>query len=116
MERSSKPELTRRINRAFSLLEQGLAQGQVVEALKRELGVSEIQAYRYVQQARQNIALLPIPELTKTFTVKLAHSLIEKVRDFSRSESIPISHVVSDALEDFLNQKGDGQEEGQQAN
>lgn len=114
MKRSSKAELTQRINRAFSLLEQGLAQNQVKEALKIEFGISDVQAYRYVHQAKGNITILPIPEATKVFTVKLAPGVIEQLRGFSQSKGLTISRVVSQALEDFLNKKEHGQEKGYQ--
>jgi len=111
MERASKPELAQRINRAFSLLEKKVAHQQVIQLLKEEFGVSDIQAYRYIQQAKKNTTLLPIPESTKIFTTKLALSLIAKIKVFSKSVGIPINQVISHALEDYLTKQGNGQKE-----
>ncbi|MCB0550266.1 MAG: hypothetical protein H6573_00170 [Lewinellaceae bacterium] len=86
----------------------------MIKELSAEFGVSATQAYRYVQQARQNQGLVPIPAPKEVFTVKLAPGLIEQIRSFSQAKGISISGLVSQALKDFLKQKGDGQEKGQQ--
>jgi hypothetical protein len=114
MKRAPKPELTRRVNRAFTLLNQGLGQDQVIKVLITELGVSNTQAYRYVQQAIQNGKSVPIPELKEVFTVKLAPSLIDQIRSFSQIRNISISGLVSHALEDFLKRKKNGPQKRRQ--
>ena len=83
-----------------------------MESLKTEFGVSDVQAYRYVHQARQNEGLVPIPEATKVFTIKLSPRIIEQVRGFSQAKGISISQVVSQALDDFLNKTEHGQKKG----
>lgn len=105
MERSSKQKFTERINRAFILLKKKIPQREIIQILTKEYGVSEIQAYRYTQQAKTQTELLPVPEQTKTFTIKLRHSLIDRIRSFSKSVGKPTSHVVSQALEDYLKRK-----------
>jgi len=115
MKRSSKSELAQRINRAFLLLEQQVASQQVIQIVSKEFSVSEIQAYRYVQQAKKNTALLPVPESTKIFTTNLADHLIDRIKLVSKSKELPINQVVSQALEDYLNQQGYGQEKEEQA-
>ncbi len=114
MKRSPKSELTRRINRAFTLLEQGLAQDQVIKELITENGVSNTQAYRYVQQAILNGKPIPIPESKEVFTVKLTPSLIDQIRSFSQIRNISISGLVSHALEDFLKRKKNGPQKRRQ--
>ncbi len=114
MKRSPKSELTRRINRAFGLLNQGFSQDQMIKQLSTEYGVSSTQAYRYLQQARQNGEPVPVPETKEVFTVKLPHSLINQIRRFSEIKGISISGLVSQALEDFLKRKKYGQRENQQ--
>ena len=59
MERASKPELAQRINQAFSLMEKGLHSDQIIQQLQQEFGVSQIQAYRYLQRAKKNKASSP---------------------------------------------------------
>jgi len=111
MERASKTELAKRINRAFLLLKNNLSSQQIILTLQKEFGVSEIQAYRYVQQAKKSTSLLPVPESTKIFTTKLAYSLIHRVRAFSKLAGIPITQVISQALETYLKQAENGQKE-----
>ncbi len=106
--RSGNSELTRRINRAFDLLNRGLVQDQVIKHLTSQYGVSITQAYRYVQQARLNGKLVAIPESKEVFTVKLAPSLINQIRSFSQIKRISISGLVSQALEDFLKLRKNG--------
>ena len=53
MERSQNTELAKRINQAYALLNKDRSQSQVVEHLIKRYGVSQIQAYRYVQQAKE---------------------------------------------------------------
>ncbi len=114
MRRSSKSELAQRINRAFLLLEQQVSSHQVIQIVKEEFSVSQIQAYRYVQQAKKNTALLPVPESTRLFTTKLTDSLIDQIKLASKSMEMPINQVISQALEDYLNQQGYGQEKEEQ--
>ena len=114
MKRASKPQLAQRINRAFLLLEQQVAPQLVIQIVKEEFSVSQIQAYRYVQQARKLNTLLPVPEPTRLFTTKLPHDLIERLKRIAKSIGIPINHLISQALEDFLKKQENGQKKEEQ--
>lgn len=105
MERSQNSELAKRINQAFILLNKGKESSQIVEHLKKKYGVSHIQAYRYVQQAKHNNGKVGIPENAVVFTVKQPPTLISRVKKFARSQGLPISKVVRTALEEFLAKK-----------
>lgn len=72
-------------------------------------GVSKVQAYRYVQQAKKNKEYIAIPETSVVFTVKLPPRLTQGIRNFASSKGLPISKVVSTALEDFLDKRDHGQ-------
>ena len=109
MKRSHKPELAERINLAFTLLRKKIPDSQIVNQLMEKFGVSKIQAYRYVQQAKANKGPIAIPETSVVFTVKLPPSLIKRVRNFASFKGISISKVVRTALEDFLSKKDHGQ-------
>lgn len=102
MERSQNSELVKRINQAFILLHKGTDSSQIVERLVKKYGVSQIQAYRYVQQAKENNGKMAIPETAVVFTVKLPPTLINRVKKFARSKGLPISKMVRTALEEFL--------------
>jgi predicted DNA binding CopG/RHH family protein len=109
MKRSHKPELAERVNLAFTLLREAIPDYQIMNHLMEKFGVSKIQAYRYVQQAKANKGPIAIPETSVVFTVKLPPSLIERVRNFASFKGISISRVVRVALEDFLAKKDHGQ-------
>ena len=109
MERSQNPELSRRINQAFTLLKEGISHSQIVIRLTNMFGISKVQAYRYLQQAKQNKESIQIPENSVVFTVKLPPTLIKRIKLFARSKGTSISKVVKAALEEFLAKKDHGQ-------
>jgi predicted DNA binding CopG/RHH family protein len=80
----------------------------VIEYLIKKYGVSQIQAYRYVQQAKEMSGKMAIPETSVVFTVKIPPSLITRIRRFASSKGLSISKVVRAALEDFLAKKDHG--------
>jgi predicted nucleotidyltransferase len=102
MERSQNSELVKRVNEAFILLGTGMTQSQIVSNLAERFGTSKIQAYRYIQQAKNHQQKLPVPENSIVFTIKLPPSLIERVRTFADTKAMTMSKVVREALEDFL--------------
>ena len=108
MERSQNSELARRINQAYVLLQKEKPLPQIVERLMEMYGVSQIQAYRYVQQAKENNGKLAVPEASVVFTVKQPPSLINRVKKFAKYKGISISKVVRAALEEFLAKKDHG--------
>lgn len=108
MERAQNSELAKRINHAYVLLKKEKPQSQIVERLIELYGVSQIQAYRYIQQAKENDGKVAIPEATEVFTVKLPISLINRIRKFARSKGMSISNVVRTALEEFLGKREHG--------
>jgi hypothetical protein len=101
-------ELAQRINQAFTLLGKGLSSAEVLDALTKRYGVSRVQAYRYVQVAKKNQGLVPIPESSVVFTVKLGPSLIKLVKSTASSMGLSISTVVKMALEEFLSKPDRG--------
>jgi predicted DNA binding CopG/RHH family protein len=109
MKRSQKSELAERINLAFTLLKKELPDSQIVNQLMEKFGVSKIQAYRYVQQAKSNKEPMAVPETSIVFTVKLPPSLINQIRSFASFKGMSISRVVRTALEDFLAKIDHGQ-------
>ncbi len=105
MERSQNSELAKRINQAFTLLQREKPQPQIVERLMQQYGVSQIQAYRYIQLAREINEKMAIPESSVVFTVKLPPTLIRRIKKLSGSKGLSISKVVHTALEEFLAKK-----------
>jgi predicted regulator of amino acid metabolism with ACT domain len=105
MERSQNSELAKRINQAFTMLQKDKPQPQIVERLMQKYGVSQIQAYRYIQLAKEINEKMAIPESSVVFTVKLPPTLINRIKKLSGSKGLSISKVVHTALEEYLAKK-----------
>ncbi|GAC1591482.1 MAG: hypothetical protein NVS3B8_05210 [Chitinophagaceae bacterium] len=105
MKRSQNPELAKRINHAFTRLQKKKLQPQIVQEFMNKYAVSQIQAYRYIQLAREINEKMAIPESSVVFTVKLPPTLIRRIKKLSGSKGLSISKVVHTALEEFLAKK-----------
>ncbi len=66
--------------------------------LAQDCSISPRQAYRYLEQAQRLREPLPLSEAKLAFTVKLPHSLVQRVRTFAAAKGLSISEVVSRAL------------------
>ena len=109
MKRSQNGELAKRINHAYGLLKKDKPQSGVITHLMKMYGVSQTQAYRYIQQAKQINGKMAIPETSVVFTVKLPPSLIGRVKKLAGLKGMTISKLVKSALEEFLTKKDHGQ-------
>jgi hypothetical protein len=98
MPRASEAEKAERLNRARLLLRQVDQFSDAVARLARDCSISPRQAYRYLEQARHLKAPVPPHESKLAFTVKLPHSLIQRVRAYAMAKGWSISEVVSRAL------------------
>jgi hypothetical protein len=96
-----------RVNAAAELLSQGLEAPEAARALARRYRVSERQARRYLERAVASGQIL-VPAPKKVFTVKLEEAVGRRIRGYARSVGRPISEVVSEALEEFLDQRRAG--------
>jgi hypothetical protein len=107
MPRASKAQKAQRLNRARELLRHFEERPEAVTELARECSISLRQAHRYIQQAQQLKHPIPVSEGKLAFTVKLPRSLIQRVRLYSRARKLPLSEVVTRALQTLL-QRGRG--------
>lgn len=98
MPRASDAQKAERLNRARVLLRQVAQLSEAVERLARDCSISPRQAYRYLEQAQQLKRPIPPGEAKLAFTVKLPHSLIQRVRAYATRKQLSISEVVSRAL------------------
>jgi hypothetical protein len=98
MGRANEAQKAERLNRARILLRQVEQLPEAVERLARDCSISSRQAYRYLQQAQRLKQPVPVSEPKLAFTVKLPHSLIQRVRLYASVKRISISEVVSRAL------------------
>ena len=69
-------------------------------------GLSKRQAYRYLSEAQEHVQPLPIPEPKIAFTVKLPQRLVETLHARAQAHNQPLSKLVTEALETFLQQPG----------
>jgi hypothetical protein len=89
------------VNRARTLLgERSLA--ETVRALRAEHRLSERQARRYVNAAREMPEGVAVPERTAVFTVRLAPSLIAALRERAGSNGQTLSATVAEATRLYL--------------
>ena len=98
MPRASETQKAERLNRARDLLRQLDQLPEAVEQLAQGCSISPRQAYRYLEQAQQLKGPVPLGEAKLAFTVKLPHSLIQRVRRYATAKRLSISEVVSRAL------------------
>jgi hypothetical protein len=98
MPRASDAQKAERLNRARVLLRQVDQLSEAVERLARDCSISPRQAYRYLEQAQQLKVPVAPGEAKLAFTVKLPHSLIQRVRAYATRKQLSISEVVSQAL------------------
>lgn len=103
--------MARRVNAAVSLLAQGLEIADAARQLARAQDLSERQARRYVEQAREG-GKLQVPDAKVVFTVKLSARTARKVRRYARRTGRTISAVVEDALTAFIARGGAGGRSG----
>jgi predicted DNA-binding transcriptional regulator YafY len=96
--RASEIQRTERLNRARDLLLRADQLSDAAEQLAQDCSISPRQAYRYLQQAQRLKAPIPPSETKLAFTVKLPHSLVQRVRAFAAAKGLSISEVVSRAL------------------
>jgi len=98
MPRASDVEKAERLNRAWALLRQVDQLSDAVEQLAQACSISPRQAWRYIEQAQQLKGPVPPGEARLAFTVKLPHSLVQRVRAYAATKRLSISEVVSRAL------------------
>lgn len=94
-------ESARRINAAVELLAMGLSVPEAARQLGLQHQISERQARRYIDRARQ-VGSVEVPEPKLVFTVKLSGALVGRVRGYAQVRQRTLSSIVAQALEEFL--------------
>src|SRR5258708_16132389 len=98
MPRASESQKAERLNRARDLLLHVDQLSDAVEQLAQDCSISPRQAYRYLEQAQRLKQPVPPSEAKLSFTVKLPHSPIRRVRTLAAAKRLSITEVVSRAL------------------
>ncbi|MGH9102442.1 MAG: ribbon-helix-helix protein, CopG family [Acidimicrobiales bacterium] len=99
--RARADQVARRINTAAELLASGSDPTEAIRVLARRHRLSERQARRYVERARDQGAIA-VPRPNVVFTVKIPADLARRVRRAARTTGQSISATVSQALREFL--------------
>jgi predicted HicB family RNase H-like nuclease len=105
--RARADQVAKRINTATELLESGLDVIDATRDLARRHRLSERQARRYVERARDEGAV-EVPRAKIVFTVKVPAGLARRVRRVARATGQSISALVSEALVEFLDRHHGG--------
>ncbi len=106
MRRATGSEHAERLNLAFGWLRQGLSPSETAERLAVAAQISQRQAHRYVEQARQLKAPVPAVEAKIVFTVKLPELLVERLHRYAEATGETLSEIVARALWSVLRRGG----------
>lgn len=107
--KSTKAELTQRINAALLLTRKHRSTSEAADIMVEQYNISKRQAYRYVEQAGKIGKQIAVPDPKIAFTVKLSQKLVQKLREYAKDTEKQLSTIVTQSLEDFLQ---NGQEPG----
>jgi DNA-binding transcriptional regulator LsrR (DeoR family) len=99
--RARADQFARRVNAATTLLERGVEVADATRRIARRYGLSERQARRYVEHAR-DYGEIEVPKAKVVFTVKLPGDLARRTRRLAKASGESLSSVVAQALEEFL--------------
>jgi predicted HicB family RNase H-like nuclease len=99
--RARGEQVAKRVNTAAELLDGGMDVIDATRVLARRHRLSERQARRYVERAREQGAM-EVPGRKVVFTVKLPAVLARRVRRAAAVTGQSISSLVSQALAEFL--------------
>ena len=99
--RARAEQVARRVNTAAEFLDEEMEVIDATRALARRYRLSERQARRYVERARDEGAM-EVPGRKVVFTVKLPAALARRVRRAAAASGRSISSLVGQALSEFL--------------
>jgi len=105
--RARADQVAKRVNTAVELLAEDMTVIDATLTLARRHRLSERQARRYVERARDEGAMdVATPKIV--FTVKLPATLARRVRRAARATGQSISGLVTQALAEFLDRQDRG--------
>lgn len=110
-ERASADQQAHRVNAAAELLSSGQAVAEAARQLAQRYRLSERQARRYVERARQQ-GRMAVPPPSVAFTVKLPAGLLSRFRSYAMGSGRTLSGIVTQAIEEFLERVRAGSDGG----
>lgn len=106
MARASDAQKAERLNLARTLLRKHEHLPGAAEHLAQTCSISRRQAYRYLEQAQQLKHPVPVGDAKVSFTVKLSHRLVDKLRAYAAATGLTLSEIASRALSAVLHRGG----------
>lgn len=102
MARSSKAERAQKLNTARGLLNRQVALPEAMRRLSDRFGLSERQAYRYLEEASRLDRPVEVAEPSVPITLKLPEHAVELLRKHAKGHGMTMGSIVTDALKAFL--------------
>jgi hypothetical protein len=102
MARSTKADKARQLNAAYGMLQCSVALPEAMQQLSRKFGLSERQAYRYLEEATHLNRPVEVSEATVPITLKLPTGTARLLRAYAGSSGLTIGAIVTRALAAFL--------------
>jgi hypothetical protein len=102
MTRSTKADKTRQLNAAYAMLRRNMPLSEAMQGLSREFGLSERQAYRYLEEATHLKRPVEVSEAAVPITLKLPAGTVRLLRTYAKSSGLTIGAIVTRALTAFL--------------
>src|SRR5262245_353753 len=109
--RARADESARRVNAAVELLAAGLSVPEACRQLGQQHRISERQARRYVERAR-DLGPQEVVGPKEVFTVKLPGGIVRQLRAYAQSHQRTFSSLVAEALKEFLGGRPAGPPDG----
>jgi mRNA degradation ribonuclease J1/J2 len=110
-QRGTAGQYARRVNAAAQLLASGQSVAEAARELARRHAVSERQARRYAEAAR-DLGSREVPKPKVVFTVKLPVDLVRRLKRHTETNHRTLSSLVTQALEEFLARMPTGSRRG----
>lgn len=90
------------MNAAYSMLQRDTGWSEATQVLAQKFGLSERQAYRYLEEAARLKEPVEVTETTVPITIKLPVKTARLLRAYARSSGLTIGTIVTRALASFL--------------
>ena len=102
MARSTDAQKAERLNAAHRLLAHGTSVAEAAVSLSRHYGLSQRQAYRYLQEAQAIGHAAPSVAPSVPITLKMPANVVRDVRAYSVISGLTLSEIVTRAITAFL--------------
>jgi CRISPR/Cas system CSM-associated protein Csm2 small subunit len=109
--RARADESAERVNSAVALQAIGLSVAEASRRLAHRHRLSERQARRYVERARDR-GPMKVPGPKQVLTVKLSGALVHRLKACARRQQRTFSSLVAEALEELLDRTSTGPPSG----